>query len=179
MVDNNNPLKKFIRASIICLLVLLLTGILFDRTYYLFALPLNKQKSAEEDRIKEALLSFNNLYMDVFASLGSAETIDLIPATTEMRHRMFKDTSYLQLNDRVLIYDLASIEVVSVEQTGPFTAEALTDEAWNYVYQDAETKEPISPIKGMDGRFRYRLIKRDGRWLVKSYVPVREEDGDE
>jgi hypothetical protein len=178
-VDNNNSLKKYLRASIICLLSLLLAGILFDREYFLFVLPLQKQKRVEAEGIKEAVLTFNSLFMDVYASEGSPEMIDMIPATTEMRHRMFKDAGYLRFTDRVLVYDMASIEVERVTQSGPFDAEAVTYEEWNYVYQDGKTRKPVTPIKGMDSRFRYRLIKKDGKWLVKSYVPLREEEGDD
>jgi hypothetical protein len=175
-VGNNNSLRKYLRASTICLLGFLLAGILFDRAYFLFVLPLQKQKRVEVEDIKEAVLDFNRLFMDVYASEGSAETIDMIPATTEMRHRIFKDVGYLRFSGRVLVYDMATTEVDSVTQSGPFDAEALTNEAWNYVYQDIKTRKPITPIKGMDSRFRYRLIKQEGKWLVKSYVPVREKD---
>ena len=178
-MGNDNSLRKYLLASIICVLGLLLSGILLDNDDFLFVLPLQKQKRVEAERVKEAVLNFNSLYMDVYASEGSPETIDLIPATTEMRHRIFKDAGYLSYSDRILVYDMASIEIESVKQSGPFDAEAVTNEAWNYVYQDSETRKSISPIKGMDSRFRYRLIKKDGKWLVKSYVPVREDDGDE
>lgn len=125
--------------------------------------------------MKEAVENFNRYFMDVYASGGSGKAIDAIPATRGMRHRLFKDAGYLGFGARVLVYDLASLEVEGVKLTGPRKAEAVTREEWNYQYKNDKNWKFVGDVRGTGAKYSYTLVKENGKWLVQRFSPVRKE----
>lgn len=164
-------MKRYVLASCICITGFLLTGVFLDRPHVLHALGRNP--GLEKKSVADTVEAFNRYYMDVYAAGGSKKMIDLIPASKEMRHRIYKDVGYLDAGGRVLIYDLASLKIEEVRMEYPFLAEAVAVEAWNYAYRDATTRRPLTQAKGMDAAFKYFLKKSGGRWMVYRYKPVR------
>ena len=152
-------------AFILSLLLMVALGLLLDRDHFRYALASGKFSAAEEDHVKQTVKHFNSLIADLSASMGKTNSDDL-PATKAMRHKLYMDTGVNTMAEQVLVYDLASLEIASVEWQNPQTAIVRTKEAWNYQYRDAKSKGELDIIKGMDDEFRYVLLKRDGRWLV-------------
>lgn len=168
------------RQSLIILLctlsVFLCAELTVDRDFFFYSIGVGRD--GQQKRIAQAVRDFNDYYMIVHSGQGSREMVDLIPASTEMRHRIFKDVGFLDFSGRKLVYDLFDLKVDSLELTSPFRAEADLTEQWNYVYQDNVTRLPVSEIKAADGRFRYFLAKMNGRWKVYDYRPLRgDPDG--
>jgi hypothetical protein len=151
--------------GILSLVLIFATGLLLDRTVFQYALTNGTFTPGEEARIKETVKHFNSLVADLSASMGRTNSDDL-PATKSMRHKLYMDTGVNTMGKQVLVYDLASLEILTVAWQDPRTAVVRTRESWNYQYRNAENKEELDIIKGLDDEFRYVLLKRDGRWLV-------------
>lgn len=120
------------------------------------------------------MTEFNNRLMDIYASQGSQRAVETVPATVGMRHRLFKDAGFLWLGGRVLVYDIASLEITSVRQDGPASATVLVKEEWNFQYKNDKSWQSIADVRGTGSLFRYTLVKQGGRWLVQKYQPARE-----
>lgn len=164
-MNSGSSLARPFITFFLSLVLLVATGLLLDREHFQFALGGGKFSAAEEASIKQTVKHFNSLIADLSASMGRTNSDDL-PATKAMRHKLYMDTGVNTMAEQVLVYDLASLEITSVEWQNPQTAIVRTKEAWNYQYRDAKFKEELDTIKGMDDEFRYVLLKRDGRWLV-------------
>ncbi len=151
--------------GILSLALIVATGLLLDRDHFSYALGGGKFNAAEEASIRQTVKHFNSLVADLSASMGRTNSDDL-PATKTMRHKLYMDTGVNTMGKQVLVYDLASLEILAVEWQDPRTAIVRTREAWNYQYRNAENKDELDIIKGLDDEFRYVLLNRDGRWLV-------------
>jgi hypothetical protein len=169
-----NRYGRLLLAVLLCQILFLTGGLALDGERLRYAFSHRWAIRYESEKIKRAVEEFNKYVMDVQAAEGSGRGIDSIPATTAMRHRLFKDAGSLKSAGRVLVFDQASLEIRQVTLKGPVTAEVLTDEAWNYQHKNAATWQAIGQVRGMDGRYRYELVKQEGRWLVQSYLPQRE-----
>ncbi len=118
-----------------------------------------------------ALVDFQRIYQDFFATGGVPALLDEFPATKEVKHQLFRDIGFVRDAGLVLVQDLATATLVEVERTGEDRAEALTYEEWNWVFQRAADRVPSSEIKGLGQGFRYRLRKDGGRWIVTAWEP--------
>jgi hypothetical protein len=165
---------KTVAKIVAIFMVLTVAGFVMDRSEFSWALSRGAYRS-DEQKVKQAVESFNRYLMDVYASGGSGKAIDEIPATKGMRHRIFKDAGYLNFGKKILVYDLASLEIDSVKLTGPRTAEATTREEWNYQYKQDKTYREIGKVWGGEGAYRYLLVKERGVWLVQRYIPLKQE----
>jgi hypothetical protein len=166
--------KKYLLSAAICLLIFPLAGLISDPSYFRFAVSRVFPGVVERSKIEAAVTSFNNCFMDVYASEGSKRAGDLVPATMGMRHRLFKDAGFVGMGGRVLIYDLASLKIETVAMTGPLSATAIAREEWNYQYKNDRTWQSVAGLHGNEFHFRYLLVKQGGKWLVQKYEPVRE-----
>lgn len=164
-MNSGFSLTHALAAFILSLVLLVAIGLLLDSDHFRYALTGGKFSAAEEARIKQTVKHFNSLVADLSASMGKTSS-DNLPATKSMRHKLYMDTGVNTMAKQVLVYDLASLEIVSVERQDPKTAIVRTKESWNYQYRNAENKAELDIIKGMDDEFRYVLLKRNGRWLV-------------
>jgi hypothetical protein len=164
-MNSGFSLTRFFAAFILSLVLIVATGLLLDRDHFRFALAGGKFSASEEALIKETVKHFNSLVADLSASMGKTNSDDL-PATKPMRHKLYMDTGVSAMAKQVLVYDLASLDILSVKWQDPRTAIVRTKEAWNYQYRNAENKAELDIIKGMDDEFRYVLLKQKGKWLV-------------
>ena len=164
-MDSGFRITQPLVAFFLSLFLLIASGLLLDRDYFQYALANKKLSAGEADRIKQTVRHFNSLVADLSSSMGKTNSDDL-PATKTMRHKLYMDTGVNSMAKQVLVYDLASLEIVSIDWQAPHTAIVLTKEAWNYQYRNAVNKDELDIIKGMDDEFRYVLVKRGGTWLV-------------
>lgn len=161
-------------AFALAIILIFATGLLLDRDHFVYALTKGKLSAADETRIKETVKHFNSIFVDISDSMGKTSSDD-VPATKSMRHKLYMDTGVSAMAKQVLVYDLASQEILSVVWQDPLTAVVLNKEAWNYQYRDAKNLEELDIIKGMDDEFRYVLVKRQGKWLVHSSSALLKE----
>ena len=133
------------------------------------ALPL---AAGEAAAISATLELYNSIYQDFHASGGEPALLDDFPASKALRHYTFRDIGYLRSTGMILVYDLVSFTVLEGAGLGPGRARVDAREEWNYVYQDAGTRAPVSEIKGMSLDTRYRLEKRDGSGIVVVWDPL-------
>jgi hypothetical protein len=133
------------------------------------------QESAS--RLEETVRTFNAILQDFFATGGNPALIDEMPATRSVKHYLFRDLGYLQRAGLVLVYDLASLRVIESVRSGHDQAEVLVYEEWNYLYQRAEDRRPISELRGTGLGIRYHLARQGDRWVVTRWdpEPVPEE----
>lgn len=126
---------------------------------------------AEEAAIQGALVDFQRIYQDFFATGGAPALIDAFPATREVKHHLFRDIGFVRDAGLVLVQDLATATLVETRRTGGDTAEALVYEEWNHVFQRASDRVPVSTVKGLGQGFRYHLRREAGRWVVTAWDP--------
>lgn len=148
-----------------------------DAPYFRFALSRALPALDETAEIKAAVTDFNNRFMDIYASQGAQRGIDHAPATVGMRHRLIKDAGFLQMGERVLIYDIAALEIRSVKRDGPVGATVVAAEDWNYQYKNDKSWQHLADVHGTGALYRYTLVQQQGDWLVQKYEPVREGKG--
>ncbi len=120
---------------------------------------------ADRKAILETLRLFNRVYQDFYASAGGAAMIDVFPASTDVKHHVFRDLGFLRDAQLVLVHDLAELTPVEVRETGADSAEAVLFEEGNYLYQHPD-RSPAMNEKGLGQGFRYRLRREHGRWIV-------------
>lgn len=132
-------------------------------------------KPAGDAQIAEvlaAIVSFNKVYQDFYATGGDPRLIDAMPAAKGVKHQIFRDLGYLRDGGRILVMDEAETLPVLVESDGAEGARATVYEEWNFVYQDAATRRSVTEIKGMGHGFRYTLKRSAGRWQIESWDPL-------
>lgn len=137
--------------------------------------------AADEQGVLEALVGYQRVYQDLFASGGRPDAIDAFPASRDVKHHVFRDIGFVRDAGLVHVQDLASATVLEAVRTGRDTAEALVYEEWSYVLQKASDRAPASRLRGLGQGFRYSLRRLDGRWIVTGWEiedvapPPREE----
>lgn len=129
-------------------------------------------REREEDAVKAAVVLYNRLYADLYASDGRTIRLDEFPGVKLLRHEIYRDLDYLRAKKGLLVYDMASITFLEIKMPVPSTAEVTAFEEWNYVYQDPVSREPLQPLKGMGEGFKYRMQKQDRQWVVLDAVHV-------
>jgi hypothetical protein len=119
----------------------------------------------------DAVVRFNRIYQDFYASGGVPSLLDDFPATTAVRHGVFRDLGYLVDGGYALVLDLAEADLREIAPDGPQGAQVLVYESWNYEYQRRSDRRPAFEWKGVGQGFRYRLRRQGGRWVVASWSP--------
>ena len=153
--------------------IFILLALLFDAHALRFiAVRTGFGVEQEKAGILSALKSYNRILSDFYASDGTPALIGDFPAATPLKHELFRDIGFLRQNKRVLVYDHASSAAVEIDLRTPYTADAIVYEEWNYLYQQIDSRQPLENPKGMGQGFRYRLLRRGGRWIVVAWDPV-------
>lgn len=124
---------------------------------------------ADSEAIRAVLGDYNRIYQDFFASGGIPARLNDFPATTELRHQVFRDIGFVRDAGLVLPQDLAEAVVREIRSAGPGAAEAIVYEEWNYVYQQSADRRPVSRPKGHGQGFRYVLRRSGDRWVVTAW----------
>lgn len=166
---------KRIAASFAALSFLYLgLGAVFERDS--FNLASGIKPFGDEAAIVRALEKYNAIFTDLYATSGVPAMLNEFPASKRLRHELFKDIGALRNRKTILVYDMASMDVREVKTISPSMAEATVFEEWNYGYQNADTRLPVGPLKGMGRSFKYVLVKMGGEWMVADYFPA-DSDG--
>jgi hypothetical protein len=155
-----------------CLAVFVGLTAILDRDLVAQTVTTDTQLSREEiATLEETVRSFNAVLQDFYATGGNPALIDEMPATKSVKHFIFRDLGYLQQSGLILVYDLASLTVISGRATGHDIAELVVYEEWNYVYQQADDRRPVSQLKGTGLGIRYRLTRLESGWMVADWNP--------
>ena len=157
---------KRLAVPVVSALVFVAIAALFDRDRIVGPGTLGEQETAA---VLDTLTAFNKIYQDFYASAGSPKLIDDFPTVKRLKHFVYRDLGYLRDADLVLVLDMASMSLVETIRTSATTVDALVFEEWNYLYQRAATRKPISELKGMGHGFRYSLSQVDGLWKVTAW----------
>jgi hypothetical protein len=170
------------KATTICVLAIACVvfvglGVLFDRDLMLSPFQMGaKGQEQEKAKVLAAVRLFNAIATDLYVTDGVPKMLNELPATTALRHDLFRDIGYIRDNAQVLIYDMANLTPVSIRLNSPVTAEAIVFEEWNYQYKQKSDRTPVSRLKGLGQGFRYRLRKDRGAWIIYSWDPVKVDD---
>jgi hypothetical protein len=127
--------------------------------------------AGDELAIEQTVRTYNKIYQDFYATGGNPKLLDSFPTSKDLRHFTYRDLGYLQDAGLVLVHDLADFEMVSisVDENG---VEAEVREEWNYIYQSATDRSPVSDLRGMTFEGLYHLENDSGRWLITGREPV-------
>ena len=127
----------------------------------------------EEAAIKEAVILYNQIFTDLYASDGQTMRLNDFPGSKRLRHELYRDLDFLRARRLLLVYDMASLTFVEIKMPAPFTVEVTAFEEWNYIYQKSPSREPAQSIKGMGQGFKYYMEKQKGQWVVVDCIPVK------
>lgn len=125
---------------------------------------------SEKTRIEDTVKDFNHIITDFYASGGIPSMINLLPASKQVKHEIFRDLGYIKSADMILVYDIAEIKPFKIIMTGPGRAEGQFYEAWNYLYQKPD-RTPITRPNGFDRGVRYQLVKEKKGWQIEDWDP--------
>ncbi len=126
----------------------------------------------EEGAIKEVIILYNRIFTDLYASDGQTLRLNDFPASKRLRHELYRDLDFLRARRLLLVYDMADLIFMEIKRPSPLTAEVITFEEWNYIYQKPPSREPAQSIKGMGQGFKYYMQKQRGQWVVVDCIPV-------
>lgn len=172
-------IKAYIYLSIASLIIFLIVAFAADDR---LAIELKWQtdgRHRDTKAVSKVVYHFNKKFADVYASGGARISLKDFPGSKATRHEMFRDLGNLKVSGRLVLYDMADIDVTAVEFNGSRKAVVETYEEWNFLLQDARTRKPLDRPRGLDGKFRYDLLRTDKGWIVTGYMPIREEVSDE
>lgn len=128
------------------------------------------RSSSEKKLIEQTIKDYNHIITDFYASGGIHSMLDLLPATTQVKHEIFRDLGYIKSSDMILVYDLAEVKPFRIALTAPGRAEGQFYEAWNYIYQKPD-RTPITRPNGFGRGVRYQLVKGKKGWQVEDWDP--------
>lgn len=160
---------------IVLSLIYLGIGYIFEQEIFLTRSKWKIQPEKEKGVIMEAVISYNKIYSDLYASDGVPLRLDDFPASKQLRHELFRNLGFLRDKNLILVYDMADLVFVEVKRPSPMTAEVTTYEEWNYIYQKSPSRQIAQSIKGMGQGFKYLLVKRKEGWFVVDYAPADVE----
>lgn len=124
----------------------------------------------DDAAIRATLRDYQRIYQDFFASGGVPALLDEFPASKDVKHHVFRDVGFVREAGLVLVQDLAALDVREVRGTAAAgSAEAVTWEEWNHLFQLADDRKPASRIKGLGQGFTYRLRRAGGAWKVTGW----------
>lgn len=147
-----------------------------DIIFFLRVKTLQKVEEREEGSILKTITLYNKIMTDFYTSDGDPYLLNEFPGSIMLRHHIFRDIGFLQLSNRILIYDMAEVLPVEIEITSPQTAEAIVLEKWNYVYQRRPDRELVTRIRGMGKGFKYYLRRSGDQWFISNYEPEDVEE---
>lgn len=160
-------------------ILFILIGLLFDQTFRVMIKGVWLKEDIEKKNIVDTIKLYNKALIDFYASDGVKASLAVIPASTWLRHLIFRDIGYLRLSEKVLVYDMADITPLSIDiSNNRIEAIAVIYEEWNYVYQRRHDRKIISPIKGMEQGFKYYLRLTNNGWIITNVHPVDVERPD-
>lgn len=132
----------------------------------------------EKEAVAETVAMYNKILSDFYASGGIPALLNEFPATTSVKHGIFRDLGYIKSAEKVLVYDHASTTPVRINFTAPGRAEAFMFEEWNFMYQRSQDRKPVSKPQGFGRGFRYTLVRERSGWLVDGWDPVEMAEPD-
>lgn len=121
--------------------------------------------------VKRAVAMYNNALIEAYRS-QSFEGLRRVSVGREVDRVSAWVGAYLQ-SGMVMEARLLSLRFDGVEVKGE-RATVRTSEEWSYRWLDYRTGRVVEPLKRIDYRMRYRLVRRDGRWLVERVKIVSE-----
>jgi len=122
----------------------------------------------ERKAIEDSLVLFNKILTDIYVTEGDPKLIDEMAASKNVKHFIFRDVGFVGGKGMIMVLDQATMEVMSIEKEGDDLL-ARTFEEWNYSYQEAGTRKPLTEVKGLSQVYLYRLRKENGSWMVVSW----------
>lgn len=174
-------IKRFSITLVVLSLVYLGMCAAFERDSFLARYEWKFHPGKEDGAIKEAVVLYNKIFTGLYASDGVPTMLNEFPASTQLRHEVFRNIGFLREQGFILVYDMADLIFMDIKRPSPVEAEVTVFEEWNYLFQKTATREPTHPVKGMGKGFRYLLVKLDRGWTVVDYFPsdVKVEKKDE
>ncbi len=164
---------RFLISMAVFSLCYIAIGSVFEPTFFLGEIKrMAGGTKKEEKEIKDAVLLYNKIFADLYASNGIPIMLNDFPANKQLRHELYQGLGFLRGGNLILVYDMADIVFKEIKRPTPMTAEVTVFEEWNYVYQKAGTRETARSIKGMGQGFKYLLSRQKSGWVVVDYAPA-------
>lgn len=166
-------MKRFFISFVLFSLLYIVIGLMFERgIFFPHARWLWAGNRDGQEAIKESVVLYNKIYSDLYASDGQMLRLDDFPAVKRLRHELYRDLDFLRERKRLLIYDMANLSFLEIKRPSSLTAEVVTYEEWNYLYQKSLSRELAESIKGTVQGFKHYMRKQEGRWIVVDSVPA-------
>jgi hypothetical protein len=158
----------FFSAGLILAFIASIIGRTGSYEYYRFKIG-NFPKEPEAAEVTRTIRFFSSTLAGFYTTGGLAAGLNTFPAEKLVKRRIFQDTRNWQEQGKVLAMDRDTSSLKQLIFVGPNRAVVVMDEAWYSVFQDAETRRPISLKRANLITVRYYLKKMQGLWLVVEY----------
>jgi len=119
--------------------------------------------------IKNTIKFFSSTFAGFYSTGGSMAGLNVFPAEKMVKRRIFQDLRNWQDTGKLLVMDRDKSIVKHVTFITPDRVVAVADEDWFSVYQDFNTRRPISGKKANLITVRYFMKKQWGKWIVDDY----------
>ena len=134
-----------------------------------------RKASIEEHRVTAVVREYN-LALPRFYANRSLERLKGATTANE-QERLENLIDALGKAGRALDTRQEALEVKGIKLFEPSElADVETEETWWYRHLDPVTRAVVQPPKRLRYALRYRLVQRDGRWLIDRIDMLRSED---
>lgn len=135
--------------------------------HFLMLLALLSGCSGEMGDIKNTIIKYNALLAEGYFNLNMTP---LTAAATE--EQVTRDYVYMSAfgEERIKMdARLKDINFLSVRRISTDTAEATTEETWDYTLINIDSGKPVS-VNSTTYHLKYALTKKSGKWLVARII---------
>lgn len=130
----------------------------------LFNLGVGRQ--AERDLVKKTIKQYNSVTAGFYASGGYLGEFPLLPADNLIKRKHYQNIVQLNRDGVVLVFDQDKSVSQKIHFYNRNQACVLATEQWAMAFQDAQTREKLSKVKGTSLAVRYMMRREQGKWIV-------------
>lgn len=129
--------------------------------------------SADIEKIKQTITRYDALLTEGFVKLDIAPLKEVV--TENHMDRLGNRLSTLKTAKRRMDSKLKNIEFLEFAFPDKQSASVKTRETWDVRHINTQTGKTVKEIKGLCYVLSYRLLKKNGKWLVEAVDVIEEK----
>jgi hypothetical protein len=125
--------------------------------------PVGTAASEEASRIKDTVVLYDALLAKGYITLNMSPLLEV--ATEQRANKAYYHMAALGEGKVKMDMKLNELKFSDVKTLSPETAEAATEEKWDYRYINTDSGKQVYD-NSVEYKLTYRLIKQSGKWLI-------------
>jgi len=130
-----------------------------------------KSGDPEKDAIQRTVAKYNTAIIIAYKELNMSPLQEIASEGHVSKVKIIIN-SYLEAN-QIMIADILKVNIKEIKIEGE-KATAKTSEDWKYKWIDNKTGKDVEPLKDIHYEMFYKMIKKDGKWIVEAVEEVTE-----